>query len=146
MKRAVIQINEVLKHKIEELDRQGIKYFVMPVCGDSMTCEDERSIPDGSHVLVSEHDVFSPYPALKNLNVIPINLPVILGIELPSGELQYLCKEVKTVFQDYVKPDEIKGFVEITCYNEKYPPSQKIPLSKIKKVFLVQSVVELIEN
>lgn len=138
-----ISIDKTLKKKIEQWKSEKRYFSLLPIKGDSMTCNGNKSIPNESRVLVSETNYsFNPQKITKsyhtniynpNIFNIPIGRPVVILIR-QNNEDSLFCKEINFI-------DEPNNMVYLTSYNPKYP-QQKTSLSSIKKVFEVHKVIK----
>jgi len=133
-----IKIDEDLKCKIQDWESNNIFYGLLPVVGDSMTCNNEKSIPNGSKILISEIDINKPFnlkSEIKNPNwflLLPTNKPLALVIRNNKGQEQCVVKEIFIV-------DNIQGVIGLRSYNPKHKDAF-ISIDFIKKVFKVHKI------
>lgn len=66
----------------------------MPIYGDSMTCDDERSIPSGSKVLAVKLDISDKF-SLENS--IPLRKPLLIKYTNSRGEDGFICKTIECI-------------------------------------------------
>lgn len=120
-----IQADKELVRKIEHWQKKGIVYGVFPTVGDSMTCDDSRTIPENSHVLANQikrNDFLS----------LPINKPLLIEIKGVWHKHQFVCKTISLI-------DDTTKRIRLTSYN----PEHKdvfIPYIEVGRVFEIQKV------
>ncbi len=49
-----IDVGKELGNKTKEWDKSNTFYGIFPIVGDSMNCDDDKSIPNGSFVFANE--------------------------------------------------------------------------------------------
>jgi len=120
---------EEVNEKINQWKKAGLFYGAFPVIGNSMTCNDKRSIPSGSRVLAVELDISNKFDLG---NGIPLNKPLLIKYTTNKGEDGFVCKTI--------------SFMDFVYYNYRlssYNPSHKdvwIPIRIIDNILEVHHV------
>ncbi|MGY0036400.1 hypothetical protein [Pedobacter sp. NJ-S-72] len=95
---------------IENCIKNSIFYGVFPVSGDSMTCSDKRSIPDGSGILVYDLQIDCSLPLIENSGKIPMGEPLVLALRNKKGKIGYFVKTITFI-------DTVYNNIRLTSYN-----------------------------
>ncbi|MCB0455462.1 MAG: hypothetical protein KDC62_08745 [Aequorivita sp.] len=124
-----LEINTELKNKISNWASNNVFYGLFPVVGDSMTCNNKKSIPEGSFIFAAEIK-YNP----NNLLPIPIKKPMAILINDRNGKEHLLCKTIFFL-------DEVFGRIGLRSYNHNHKDFF-IPTSFIKRIFEIHEVYD----
>lgn len=126
MSNATINISKKLKEKVKVWEKENTYYGVIPIIGDSMECNNQNSIPNGSYALISELKI-------KSTLDIPIKEPIIIQLNIyGKKEPVAFCKEILNI-------DNENKTILLNSYNTKYG-QKNYPTSSIHKVFEIHKV------
>lgn len=115
--------------KINQWRKQGLFFGAFPVKGDSMTCDDDRSIPSGSKVLAVELNISDKFSLG---NGIPLRKPLLIKYTNSKGEDGFICKTIN--FMDFVNYR-----YRLKSYNPKHQDAW-IPIRFIDNILEVHHV------
>jgi len=130
-----IVMNQEVAEIIQNCIKHNIFYGVFPVVGDGMTCNDERSITDGSGVLVFDLqlDMLKPLSAL--MNDIPINEPITIALYTDSSEYTYFVDTISFI-------DAVNNRIKLCPYNPSPKYGGWVSFDRIHKIYKVVQVID----
>lgn len=127
------EVAEIIRHCIDN----HIFYGIFPVVGDSMTCNDGRSIPDGSGVLVFDLQMDMRKSLLELAEDIPINKPITICLANEYGQCAFFVKTISFI-------DTLHNRVKLSSYNPK--PEYRSAWVSIHKVRSIYKVIQVIKK
>lgn len=122
---------------IQRCTGKRIFYGIFPVVGDSMTCDDERSIPDGSGVLVFDLQLDISKPLCDLAPSIPIDEPIIITLVNENSQYGFFCKTISLI-------DALRNRVRLSSYS-RIPEYRSVWVS-FHKVRSIYKIVQVIKN
>lgn len=138
---AISFINVIMNKEVAEIIRHCIDnhifYGIFPVVGESMTCNDERSIPDGSGVLVFDLQMDMRKSLLELAEDIPINKPIAIGLINEHGHCAFFVKIISFI-------DILYDRIKLSSYNPK--PEYRSAWVSIHRVRSIYKVIQVIKK
>jgi hypothetical protein len=105
-----ITISPDNKKIVKKCIAKNIVYGVFPIVGNSMTCNDERSIPDGSQVLAYELEIDFNKHFESIWHLLPLNEPILIMGTNRAGVKFFVCKTIIFI-------NAVSGYVYLKSYN-----------------------------
>jgi len=124
-------VSEIVQNCIDN----KIFYGIFRISGDSMTCEDARSIPDGSGVMVYDLEIDFNRPLIDNIAEIPLRTPLALVMRDKNGQIKCLVKTITFV-------DAVYNRFLLTSYNPAPEYNGWVPVRYVEKVYKVLQVIK----
>gem|GEM_PF-2215570 len=131
-----IVMNKEVAEIIQHCMNNHIFYGIFPVAGNSMTCNDYRSIPDGSGVLVYDLQLDMNKPLSDLILDIPINQPVAVCLGNEYLKYAYFIKTISVI-------DTLFNRIRLSSYNPQPEYYDRwVSIHMVRNVYKVIQVIK----